>query len=130
MPAGSGFPHIGRDNAEVTDLPPTPRPAPRSPADLFLAFTLLALQGFGGVLVVVQRELVERKGWLTKEEFLEDWAVAQTMPGPNVVNLAIVLGHRYFGPIGALAGTAGMLTAPMVVVLVLGALYGQFAHVP
>jgi chromate transporter len=43
--------------------------------------------GFGGVLAVIQREMVERKRWLTQEE-LEDWAVAQIMPGPNVVNLS------------------------------------------
>ena len=55
---------------------------------MFLAFTSLALQGFGGVLAVVQRELVEKKRWLTLDEFIEDWAVAQIMPGPNVVNLA------------------------------------------
>jgi chromate transporter len=53
--------------------------------ELYWAFTILALQGFGGVLAVVQRELVEKKRWLTTEEFVEDWAVAQIMPGPNVV---------------------------------------------
>ncbi|HRB10372.1 MAG TPA: chromate transporter, partial [Ottowia sp.] len=55
--------------------------APRSRADLFWSFTWLALQGFGGVLAVVQRELVEKKRWLTREQFVEDWAVAQIMPG-------------------------------------------------
>lgn len=114
----------------MTDAPIPPRPAPSSPAELFLSFTVLALQGFGGVIAIAQRELVERRGWLNNEEFLEEWAVAQTMPGPNVVNLAIVLGHRYFGAVGALAGVAGMLTAPLIVVLVLAALYSHFAHVP
>ncbi|MGB4928029.1 MAG: chromate transporter, partial [Giesbergeria sp.] len=65
----------------------TPASRPENPRALFLAFTTLALQGFGGVLAVVQRELVERRHWLTNEEFIEDWAVAQVMPGPNVVNL-------------------------------------------
>jgi chromate transporter len=68
------------------------RPRPQSLTDLFVSFTLLALQGFGGVLAVVQRELVERKQWLTHEEFIEDWAVAQIMPGPNVVNLSLMIG--------------------------------------
>jgi len=66
--------------------------APRSKTDLFVSFTLLALQGFGGVLAVVQRELVEKKKWLTQDEFIEDWAVAQILPGPNVVNLSLMLG--------------------------------------
>ena len=69
--------------------------APRHKTDLFGSFTLLALQGFGGVLAVVQRELVETKQWLTPEEFLDDWAVAQTLPGPNVVNLSLMIGGRY-----------------------------------
>jgi chromate transporter len=97
---------------------------PSSKTDLFLSFSLLALQGFGGVLAVVQRELVEKKKWLAREEFLEDWAVAQILPGPNVVNLSLMIGDRYFGFAGALAALAGMLTFPLVIVLVLAALMG------
>ncbi|MEY4662136.1 MAG: putative chromate transport protein [Pseudomonadota bacterium] len=97
---------------------------PRSKTDLFVSFTLLALQGFGGVLAVVQRELVEKKRWMTREQFVEDWAVAQIMPGPNVVNLSLMIGGRYFGLAGALAGLAGMLTAPLCVVLILAVAFG------
>ncbi|MGZ5182399.1 MAG: chromate transporter [Ramlibacter sp.] len=103
---------------------------PQSLTDLFLSFTFLALQGFGGVLAVVQRELVERKRWMTREEFVEEWAVAQIMPGPNVVNLALMIGGRYFGLRGALVALAGMLTAPLVVVIVLALLYAHFADNP
>ena len=84
---------------------------------------MLALQGFGGVLAVVQRELVERKGWLTQDEFIEDWAVAQIMPGPNVVNLSMMIGGRYFGLAGAMAALAGMLAVPLVLILLLALLH-------
>ncbi len=97
---------------------------PRSKTDLFLSFTWLALQGFGGVLAVVQRVLVEEKRWMTREQFVEDWAVAQIMPGPNVVNLSLMIGGRYFGLPGALAGLAGMLAAPLVVALLLAMAFG------
>lgn len=97
---------------------------PRSKTDLFVSFSLLALQGFGGVLAVVQRVLVEEKRWLTREQFIEDWAVAQIMPGPNVVNLSLMIGGRYFGLPGALAGVAGMLVAPLAVVLLLAMAFG------
>jgi chromate transporter len=107
-----------------------PRARPESLTDLFVSFTLLALQGFGGVLAVVQRELVEKKGWMTREEFVEEWSVAQIMPGPNVINLAIMLGARYFGWRGALAGLAGMLTFPLLVVLALALVYAEFAANP
>ncbi|MDP3253713.1 MAG: chromate transporter [Hydrogenophaga sp.] len=114
-------------------LPKNPSPElhqPESKTDLFVSFTWLALQGFGGVLAVVQRELVEKKRWMTREQFVEDWAVAQIMPGPNVVNLSMMIGGRYFGLPGALAALAGMLCAPMVVVLLLAVLYGNVADTP
>jgi len=96
-----------------------PRPRPASVQALFWAFTWLALQGFGGVLAVVQRELVDKRRWLTPEEFVEDWAVAQIMPGANVVNLSLIVGDRYFGWRGALAALGGMLAFPLAVVLAL-----------
>ena len=105
------------------------RPGPRSTGDLFFTFNRLALQGFGGVLAVAQRELVERKGWLSREEFVEMLALSQVLPGPNVVNLGLMLGDRFFGVKGALAAVAGMLAVPLVIVLVLTAAYAEFSRV-
>ena len=110
--------------------PPEERPRPRSPADLFWSFSWLALQGFGGVLAVVQRELVERKRWFIQEEFVEDWAVAQILSGPNVVNLSLVIGDRHFGLRGALAAVAGMLSLPLLVVMALALGYAGVADHP
>ena len=109
---------------------PSLRPGPRSKTELFMAFSLLALQGFGGVLAVVQRELVDKKQWLTPEEFVEDWAVAQILPGPNVVNLSLMLGDRYFGWRGALVGVAGMLCFPLILVLLMAAAFAGVADDP
>lgn len=113
-----------------TSAQPSPRPGPRTKTDLFVAFSLIALQGFGGVLAVVQRELVDKRQWLTPEEFVEDWAVAQILPGPNVVNLSLMLGDRYFGWRGALVGMAGMLCFPSIVVLLIAAVFAGVADVP
>lgn len=109
---------------------PNDRPRPQSPRDLFFSFTWLALQGFGGVLAVVQREIVEKKRWLTPDEFLEDWAVAQVMPGPNVINLGLMIGDRYFGLRGAMAALGGMLAVPLVVIVFLAVLYAHYAANP
>jgi chromate transporter len=79
---------------------------------------------------VVQHELVEKKRWMTREEFVEDWAVAQIMPGPNVINMSLMIGGRYFGLRGAMVALAGMLTVPMFVVLLLALVYAQFADHP
>ena len=109
--------------------PETP-PTPRAPRDLFFAFNRLALQGFGGVLPVAQRELVERLGWLTKHEFLELMSAGQVLPGPNIVNVALMYGDRVFGWRGALAATSGILLAPLAIVLTLAVLYAQFVYLP
>jgi chromate transporter len=115
---------------ETSPQPAAARPAPSSKTDLFFSFSWLALQGFGGVLAVVQRELVDKKKWLTSEEFVEDWAVAQILPGPNVVNLSLMLGDRYFGLRGALAGVAGMLCFPLILVLLVAAAFAGVADTP
>lgn len=107
-----------------------PRPQPHSPTDLFIAFTRLALMGFGGVLPVAQRELVERLGWLTQAEFAERLSIGQVLPGPNVINLALMIGDRYFGLRGAMAAVGGMIAAPMALVLILAAVYQGLADIP
>lgn len=101
--------------------------APRGTADLFWSFSVIALQGFGGVVSVLQRELVDKRGWLTNEGFAEDWAAAQVMPGPNACNLALIFGDRHSGARGALAALAGMITFPLLLVLVLATLYDRFS---
>jgi chromate transporter len=97
---------------------------PQSKTELFVAFTQMALQGVGGVLVIVQHELVNRRKWLTQAQFVEEWSVAQVMPGPNVVNLCLILGGKYFGVAGALAAVSGLILAPMLLVLTLAILFG------
>jgi chromate transporter len=104
--------------------------APRSKTELFVAFTWLALQGFGGVLAVAQQELVERLRWLSKEQFVEMLSLSQVLPGPNIINLSLMFGDRHFGWRGALTAVAAMLAAPLVIVLALAALYVQFSAVP
>ena len=81
-------------------------------------------------MAVIQREMVERRGWMTTEEFVQDWATAQVFPGPNVVNLCIMFGERHFGWRGALASITGILLAPLVLVLLIGSLYIQYADHP
>ncbi|KAF1020054.1 MAG: putative chromate transport protein [Paracidovorax wautersii] len=118
----------------TTPLPPpsddTTAWRPQNKWQLCTAFAALAMQGFGGVLTVVQRELVEKKRWMTPAEFIEDWTVAQILPGPNVVNLALILGDRYFGLSGAMAALAGLFALPLMLVLGLTLAYQQFLDVP
>jgi len=111
----------------MSDMPED-RPRPSSKTDLFVSFTLLALQGFGGILSVVQREMVEKKKWLTPEEFVEDWAVAQILPGPNVINLSLMIGGRHFGLLGAVAALGGIMCVPSILVLTIAILFAGVEH--
>lgn len=108
----------------------SPLAVPASPTELFVAFTSLSLQGFGGVLPVAQRVLVERRRWISREQFVEMLAVSQVLPGPNIINLSLMFGDRAFGLRGAFAAVAGMLLFPCIIVLALTALYGHFASNP
>jgi len=105
-------------------------PGPASLTELFLVFSRLALHGFGGVLPWAQRVLVEERKWLDRDDFVELLAFGQLMPGPNVCNLALMAGDRWFGWRGALAALAGMLVFPAVVVLSIAIAYERFADVP
>jgi chromate transporter len=103
---------------------------PQSAGELFRVFNRLALQGFGGVLPVAQRELVEREQWLTQQQFVELLALSQVLPGPNIINLAIVFGDRHFRLRGAAAAVAGMLTVPTFIVLAMTLVHHTFQNNP
>jgi chromate transporter len=114
----------------MPELAPVALRRPEAPMQMFWVFSKLALQGFGGVIAIAQRELVDRQRWLTAAEFLELLAVSQVLPGPNVVNLSLMLGDRHFGWRGVVASVGGMLLLPMLVVLAAAALYGQWSDLP
>jgi chromate transporter len=98
--------------------------------ELFLGFMEIGLSGFGGVLPWARRIIVERRGWIDSEEFTAMLGLCQFLPGPNVVNLSVVIGARFRGPAGALTAVLGMLAAPFVIVVGLGALYTRFGDLP
>ncbi len=120
-------------------MPPAPAPdasAPTadrpqiSPLELFLAFSQLALSGFGGVLPWAHRTLVERKGWLTQREFIETLALGQLLPGPNISNMAVMIGYRFSGYAGAAAAFAGLVAGPFLLMIAVGLLYRSYGALP
>ena len=100
-----------------------------TPGELFRAFAGLGLTGFGGVLSWARRMLVDRRGWLDDREFAELLALGQILPGPNICNVAAMLGWRAAGWRGAAAAVSGLLGPPCVVALALAALYRRFSGV-
>jgi chromate transporter len=105
-------------------------PAPVTLGELYRGFFHAGARGVGGVLPWARRMLVEERRWLTAEEFNDVFGLCNFLPGPNTVNMAIVVGARFQGVRGALTALAGMLTLPLVVVLLLAALYTRFGALP
>lgn len=99
------------------------------PGELFLAFLWVGLSGFGGVLPFARRMLVERRAWLSETQFNETLALCQTLPGPNIVNVSIVVGSRFAGPAGSIAAVTGLMAAPVAIVIVLAMLYDRYGAV-
>ena len=117
---------------EATRLaPPQPPDQPRIRSRaLFLAFSQMALMGFGGVLPFAYRALVEKRGWVSDRDFSQYLAFSQILPGPTICNMSILIGWRFNGLSGAVAAFAGMLVGPVIVVILLGLLYASFATHP
>src|SRR3989304_1834359 len=90
---------------------PTP---PRSVLEVFLGFLSIGARSFGGVLPWAHRVIVEERQWLGRADFLDVLALCQFLPGPNIANMAVVLGRRWFGLPGALAGFLGLMAPPVV----------------
>ncbi len=95
--------------------------------DLFAGFFMVGVCGFGGVLPWARRMIVEQRKWLTPAEFTELLGLCQFLPGGNIMNVTIALGSRFRGVPGAIAAFLGLMTAPVAIVIGLGAFYYQYS---
>ena len=111
------------DSAATSPAPSAIQP---SLAELFLAFVQVSLSGFGGALPWARRMIVEKRGWMTADEFNESFALAQFLPGPNVINFSVVFGSRFGGAAGAAVALAGLLGPPLIIVTMLAVLYARY----
>ncbi|MCA1324746.1 chromate transporter [Herbaspirillum sp. alder98] len=118
--------------------PPTPAdrqaPAaafnPPTSRELFTGFLVLGMTAFGGALPLAHRMVVERRRWLSEEEFVQLLGLCQFLPGGNIINLSVALGMKFRGLRGALAAIFGLIAVPSAVVVVLGIIYQHFQHDP
>ena len=101
--------------------------------DLFLTFAKIGAVTFGGgmaMLPILQREVVEKKGWATDEELTDYYAIGQCTPGIIAVNTAIFIGHRNRGAGGGVAAALGVVTPSILVITVIAAFLSNFADYP
>ena len=97
--------------------------APPTVAEIFIGFLTLGLTAFGGALPLARREIVERRKWLSPDEFVDLLGLCQFLPGGNVINLSVAVGMKFRGVAGALAGLLGLIVGPSLIVIGLGVLY-------
>jgi len=101
--------------------------------DLFLTFAKVGVCTFGGgyaMLPILQREVVEKKGWATDEELTDYFAIGQCTPGIIAVNTATFIGQKLKGiPAGVLA-SLGVVFPSIVIIMILAAFIQNFAHLP
>jgi len=100
-----------------------PPSTPPTVAEIFIGFLTLGLTAFGGALPLARREVVERREWLSSEEFTDLLGLCQFLPGGNVINLSVAIGMKFRGIPGALAGLLGLLVGPSLIVIALGVVY-------
>ncbi|HEJ7160468.1 chromate transporter [Serratia marcescens] len=115
--------------SDINTLKPHPAAAPGN-AELFVGFLWLGLIGFGGVLPLARSMLVERRRWLSGEQFTELLGLCQFLPGGNVINLSVAVGMEFRGLRGALCALLGLISAPTAIVVGLGVVYARFQNDP
>src|SRR6202051_1972784 len=116
----------------MSESMPAPQPSPiaPNPLELFIAFSLISVYGFGGVLYWSRRMMVDERKWMTAEEFNEAYALCNFLPGPNIVNFSVVFGRQVGGTVGALVALLGLLGPPFLLVTLLGAIYCYYRDIP
>lgn len=101
--------------------------------ELFLAFARIGGLTFGGgyaMLPMLQREVVEKKGWATEEELMDYYAVGQCVPGVIAVNTAVFVGTKVKGFLGAVAASLGVITPSVVIIVAIAAFIQSFSELP
>ena len=101
--------------------------------DLFLTFAKVGVCTFGGgyaMLPILQREVVEKKGWATEEDLLDYYAVGQCTPGIIAVNTGTFVGCKQAGITGGILASLGVVTPSLLIITAIAALLSNFAHLP
>jgi len=97
---------------------------------LFFGFMKLGLMGFGGVLPLAHRLIVEDQKWLNTEQFTNLLGICQILPGGNIVNMAVAIGYDFQGIKGAISSIFGLMLAPTIIVISLYQIYTHFQAIP
>ena len=91
--------------------------------DVFLQFLIIGATSFGGVVPYLRENLVTKNHWVDDKEFVELLSISQSLPGLNATNMAVLLGDRLKGWMGAIAGIVGVCLPGAAIMLIVGMIY-------
>jgi chromate transporter len=98
--------------------------------NVFSGFLLVGMFGFGGIATAIFHVVVERRRWLTAEEYASTLGLGQVLPGANLINLATMIGDRFQGALGSILALSGLMLVPILCLLALATLYDRFSYLP
>ena len=103
---------------------------PITMAELFFGFAQMGLYGFGGVATIARHIIVERRRWMSEHEYAAVLGMGQILPGGNIINMTIMLGDRFQGPLGSIVALSGLMIMPIIILLGLTTVYDAFSANP
>ena len=104
------------------DSPKTVSGRPLGKLELFMGFAEMGLCGFGGVATIARHVIVDKRRWMSEHDYATLLGMGQILPGGNIINMTVMLGDRFQGPLGSIVALSGLMIMPLVILLSL------FAH--
>jgi chromate transporter len=98
--------------------------------EMFMGFAEMGLCGFGGVATIARYIIVEKRRWMSEHDYAQLLGMGQILPGGNIINMTVMFGDRFHGPLGSVIALSGLMIMPMIILLALTVIYDAFASNP
>ena len=112
------------------DSPQTVSGRPLGKLELFMGFAEMGLCGFGGVATIARHVIVDKRRWMSEHDYATLLGMGQILPGGNIINLTVMLGDRFQGPLGSIVALSGLMIMPLVILLSLTLVYDSYSSNP
>lgn len=112
------------------DSPQTVSGRPLGKLELFMGFAEMGLCGFGGVATIARHVIVDKRRWMSEHDYATLLGMGQILPGGNIINMTVMLGDRFQGPLGSIVALSGLMIMPLVILLSLTLVYDSYSSNP
>jgi chromate transporter len=115
---------------QSADTPKTLSGRPLGKLELFMGFAEMGLFGFGGVATIARHVIVDKRRWMSEHDYAAVLGMGQILPGGNIINMTVMLGDRFQGPLGSVVALSGLMVMPIIILLGLTLVYDAYAANP